>query len=126
VCRRLDLLARFLPGFVVFQGVIGRKISAPFLMALRQPMVRGSRNDARRVPILEWRRAGKGSGEILTGLPSFLPSFSKSGLFLSKYFQTNLWRFCGISIGYNGKKLKESTSKFFRRAHLVFDAPPMP
>ena len=29
VCRRLDLLVRFLPGFVVFQGVMGRKISPP-------------------------------------------------------------------------------------------------
>ena len=44
--------------------------------------------------------------------PSFFASFSKSALFSSKLFQRFLWRFCGISRGYNRSKPKESLSKF--------------
>ena len=59
-------------------------------------------------------------------MAGFLASFSKSRLFLSKDFQRFLWRFCGISTGYKGKKSKVSASKFFRRAGLVVDAFPAP
>jgi hypothetical protein len=48
--------------------------------------------------------------------PSFLASFSKSRLFCSKLFQTFLWSFCGISMGYKSPKPKESVSKLFAAA----------
>ena len=48
--------------------------------------------------------------------PSFIASFSKSRLFCSKLFQTFLWSFCGISMGYKAPKPKESVSKFFGAA----------
>jgi hypothetical protein len=54
--------------------------------------------------------------------PSFLASFSKTRMFLSKDFQRNLWRFCAISKGYKGYKPKEPTSKSFRRAGLLSDS----
>ena len=47
------------------------------------------------------------------GPPCIFPSFSKSGLFCSKLFQTNLWRFCGISMGYKFSKHPLMLSKFF-------------
>jgi hypothetical protein len=42
-----------------------------------------------------------------------LASFSKSKQFFSKDFQTILWRFSGIPMGYKGKKQKRPTSKYF-------------
>ena len=45
--------------------------------------------------------------------PNFLPSFSKSSVFLSKLFQTFLWWFCGISRGYKVSKPKCPLSKLF-------------
>src|SRR5271155_4912484 len=58
--------------------------------------------------------------------PSFLASFSKTRMFLSKDFQRNLWRFCAISRGYKGSKPKEPTSKFFAGGGLLSDAPSGP
>ena len=45
--------------------------------------------------------------------PTFFASFSKSRPVFSKLFQRFLWRFCGISMGYNRMQTKKSSSKFF-------------
>ena len=45
--------------------------------------------------------------------PSLFPSFSKTRVFGSKLFQTNLWLFCGISRGYKVSKRPLMLSKFF-------------
>jgi hypothetical protein len=47
------------------------------------------------------------------------PSFSKSGVFGSKLFQTKLWRFCGISRGYKASKRPLMLSKFFASGRPV-------
>ena len=55
------------------------------------------------------------------------PSFSKSRVFRSKLFQTNLWRFCGISMGYKASKRPLMVSKFFsfsRPFSAAFWTPP--
>jgi hypothetical protein len=57
--------------------------------------------------------------------PIFLPSFSKSSVFLSKLFQTFLWWFCGISRGYKVSKPKCPLSKLFAFLHPL-ELPPRP
>ena len=50
------------------------------------------------------------------GPPCIFPSFSKSRLFCSKLFQTNLWRFCGISMSYKVSKRPLMLPNFSPRA----------
>jgi hypothetical protein len=57
--------------------------------------------------------------------PKFLPSFSKSSVFLSKLFQRFLWWFCGISRGYKVSKPKCPLSKLFAFLHAP-QLPPRP
>src|ERR1700734_1732752 len=46
-------------------------------------------------------------------LPSLFQASPKTRVFRSKLFQTNLWRFCGISRGYKVSKRPLMLSKFF-------------
>ena len=77
--------------FMDFQGFAARKVS-------RLGPIHSGRNQ-------RWRNKG--------ALQAFFQASPKLACFAPKLFQTNLWRFCGISMGYKDSKRPLMPSKFF-------------